>query len=148
MLHFIYCYAECHYAGSRILFIIIVNVNMLSVAFYLLLYWMSLCWVSHFIYCYTWYHYAECCILFIIMLNVILLSVAFYLLLCWMSICWVSHFIYYRNECHAKCHSAKCHFTQCWGACLTSFNKNIPSKIWNFLEGDDTLTIFQWIGVH
>jgi hypothetical protein len=65
---------------------------MLSVAFYSLLRWMLLWWVSHFIHCY----YDECRILFI----VIMMSVAFYLLLCWMLLCWVSHFI--------ECYYAEC----------------------------------------
>jgi hypothetical protein len=76
---FIYCYADC-----RILFIV-----MLSVAFYLFLYWvafylflglMSSCWVSFCLMslcwvCYDECHYAEC-----VMLSVIMLSV-----LCWVS---------------------------------------------------------------
>jgi hypothetical protein len=51
------------------------NVIMLSVAFYVLSCWMSLCWVSHFMYYHAECNSAECRILFIIMLNVILLSV-------------------------------------------------------------------------
>jgi hypothetical protein len=50
-----------HYTECRILFIVMSNVSMLSVAFHLLLCWMSLCWVWHFIYCYAECHYAKCC---------------------------------------------------------------------------------------
>ncbi len=62
---------------------------MLSVAFYLLLCWVSLCWMSlcHYAQC----RYAECH--YVIMLSVVMVNVImslFWVSLCWMPLCWVS----------------------------------------------------------
>jgi hypothetical protein len=125
-----HCYPQCCYAEYRLLFIVMLNVIMLSitfyfivmlnfvmlsVTFYLLLYWVLffifIYWFTEFhflfIYCYAECRYAECCFLFFIML-----CVAFYLLLCRMTLCLVSLFIY----CYAECRYAECHNAKCRGA--------------------------------
>jgi hypothetical protein len=68
---------------------------MLSVTFYLWLYWVSLYWLSLY-----W---------------VSLYWVSLYrVLLYWVSLCWVSHFIYdYTECCYNECRYTECHYTEC-----------------------------------
>jgi hypothetical protein len=113
--HFIYCYAECHYAEYDISFNVILNGTMLNITFIKLLCWMSLCWVE---------------ISFTVMLNVIMLSMTFHLLLCWMSLCWVWHFFY----CYAECHYDECPYDECIVA-----NKTVPHLLAEKHKADTTI---------